>query len=182
MMMAPIIYNDNDLEIIEQFMDEIAELDGDFQETEKTHGNYYIGGVQYDKHTEKQLLLMSAISPRAFFHYNHHMISIYLHEMCISDINYFPNIQVLQLDISADGCYRVIMKTYWLRLIQRTWKRVYAEKIAMIRRRGSIPALRYNETHGRYPDEMRRLPELRGMLSFIKRHYTDEDLKWDNPP
>jgi hypothetical protein len=169
-MIAPIIYNDNDLEIIEQFMHEIAELDGDFQETEKTHGNYYIGGVQYDKHTDKQLLLMSAISPRAFFSYNYHMVSIYLHEMCISDIHYFPNIQVLQLDISADGCYRVIMKTYWLRLIQRTWKRVYAEKMAMIRRRGSIMSLRYNETHGHYPDGLRRLPELYGMLSFIKRH------------
>lgn len=168
-MMAPIIYNDDDFDVIEEFMDEIADLDGDFQETEKTHGNYYIGGVQYDKHTDKQLLLMSAISPHAFFHYDYHMISIYLHEMCISDIHYYPNIHILQLDIADDGCYRVIVKTFWLRLIQRTWKRVYAEKMVTIRRRGSISALRYSEIHGRYPDGLRCLSELHGMLSFLAR-------------
>jgi len=167
MMIAPIIYNDNDFDVIEEFMDQIADLDGDFQETEKTHGNYYIGGVQYDKHSNRQLLLMSAISPHAFFAYDYHMISIYLHEMCISETNYYPNIQVLQLDIADDGCYRVIVKTYWLRLIQRTWKRVYAQKIAMIRKRGSIPALRYSEIHGRYPDGLHHLPGLQGILSFL---------------
>lgn len=168
-MMAPIIYNDDDFDVIEEFMDEIADLDGDFQETEKIHGNYYIGGVQYDKHTDRQFLMMSAISPRAFFTYDYHMISIYLHEMCISEISYYPNIQILQLDIAGDGCYRVIVKTYWLRLIQRTWKRVYAQKMATIRRRGSIAALRHSEIHGRYPDGLRWLPELHGMLSFLAR-------------
>lgn len=168
-MMAPIIYNDDDFDAIEEFMDQIADLDGDFQETEKTHGKYYIGGVQYDHHTNRQMVLMSAISSDAFFKYGYHMVSIYLHEMCISDIDYYPHIQILQLDISDDGCYRVIVKTYWLRLIQRTWKRIYAQKMDMIRRRGSISALRYSETHGHYPIELRRLPELRSMLSFLAR-------------
>ncbi len=171
MMMAPIIYNDDDFEIIEEFMDEIADLDGDFQETEKMHGHYYIGGVQYDKHTNHELLMMSAISPHAFFKYDYHMVSIYLHEMCISDIDYYPHVQILQLDIAEDGCYRVIMKTYWLRLIQRTWKRIYVQKMAIIRMRGSIRAQRYSEIHGRYPDGLRHLPELHGMLSFlVERH------------
>jgi hypothetical protein len=44
----------------------------------------------------------------------------------------------------------VIMKTFWIRIIQRRWKRVYSEKMRLLRLRGSLKAQRQFELTGKY--------------------------------
>ena len=167
-MLGPIIYNDDDLDVIEEVVNNIEQMDQNFQDTEKIHGQYYIGGI-YLSRKYNQLLMMSAISPRTFFRYDAHILSIYLYEMSIVDTQRYPRLQIMQLDITRDGDYCCVLKTFWLRLIQRTWKRVFAQKMATVRRRGSIPSLKYSEIHGRYPDGLRYLPGLYGMLSYLAK-------------
>jgi len=54
-----------------------------------------------------------------------------------------------------------IIKTLWLRLIQRTWKRIYKKRLEIIY---SFDNLRHIEFTGKW---IQRLPTLRGMLSYL---------------
>uniref|UniRef100_A0A6C0I946 Uncharacterized protein n=1 Tax=viral metagenome TaxID=1070528 RepID=A0A6C0I946_9ZZZZ len=58
----------------------------------------------------------------------------------------------------------VIIKTMWIKIIQRKWKKIYAERQTIIRRWSQIAALYNRELTGRWPDSCIRYPTLRGML------------------
>lgn len=60
----------------------------------------------------------------------------------------------------------VIIKTYWIRIIQRTWKRVYAERMCRLKLRGGLKAQRQFELTGNYGGPS--VVGLRGMLR--KKH------------
>ncbi len=62
----------------------------------------------------------------------------------------------------------VILKTFWLRLIQRTWKNVYKKKIEVIKRRRNINCIIYKQTIGKWQLDCRVMPTLYGMLSKLK--------------
>ena len=57
-----------------------------------------------------------------------------------------------------------VLKTYWLRLIQRTWKRIYREKQAALEKRKQVSSLQYREIFGKWPPGLNVLPSLYGML------------------
>jgi hypothetical protein len=57
-----------------------------------------------------------------------------------------------------------ILKTFWIKLIQRTWKRIYKERKNVFKRRSSIHALKYREITGKWPESCRSPPSIRGML------------------
>ena len=60
-----------------------------------------------------------------------------------------------------------IIKTYWLRLIQRTWKNILKKREIIIRKRCHINSLRHREITGKWPKDCCKYPRLRGMLSDI---------------
>jgi hypothetical protein len=71
------------------------------------------------------------------------------------------------LDESAGTIHNVFAvpvsnKTFWIRIVQRTWKRVFREKNLWLRRRGGLLAQRRFELTGNY--DSGRPPRLRGML------------------
>jgi hypothetical protein len=57
-----------------------------------------------------------------------------------------------------------ILKTFWIRIIQRTWKRVYAERKYIISQRVCIRELKYKELNGRWSCGLRQYPTLKGMM------------------
>ena len=57
-----------------------------------------------------------------------------------------------------------ILKTFWLRIVQRAWKRVFSERNALMKKRCSPSELYYRQTRGKWSCSM---PGLRGMLRFI---------------
>ena len=61
-----------------------------------------------------------------------------------------------------------IFKTFWLRLIQRTWKTIFKIRQTIIKHRCNIQSLLYRETRGNWPDVCLKLPTLFGMLSHYK--------------
>ena len=60
-----------------------------------------------------------------------------------------------------------IIKTFWLRLVQRNWKRVYSEKKRIIRLRYNPISLFYRALHGKWPSNSLHEPSLIGMLNNL---------------
>lgn len=58
-----------------------------------------------------------------------------------------------------------IIKTFWLRIIQRTWKKVYLKQKEILNKRMSIHSIKYREIHGKYPSDCSYYPTIYGMLS-----------------
>jgi len=61
-----------------------------------------------------------------------------------------------------------ILKTFWLRIIQKKWKKVFQERKNIIRQRCHLSNLSIREMRGRWPDSCFNLPGLRGLLSDLK--------------
>jgi hypothetical protein len=136
-----------------------------YDETDKENGNYYIGIAVLLR--EGIYLLNSSISRRSFFAFEYSRILEYTYSISILVNNPNTQIQIIRLNIHVDGTYEAHIKTHWLRLVQRRWKRVYAERARIIRARGNVRHQEYFRTHGKYMSGYRTLPTLRGMLSDI---------------
>ena len=59
----------------------------------------------------------------------------------------------------------VILKTIWIRLLQRKWKKIYAHRNQVIQKRCTPRAIKEHETTGMWPSDCRNLPGLRGMMA-----------------
>jgi hypothetical protein len=81
----------------------------------------------------------------------------------VSNENYIKPEIAECLYLSGDECV-AILKTFWLRLVQRAWKRVFEERKQIYARRMRPDSLRHREIHGKWPLSCNRLPGLRGML------------------
>ena len=60
-----------------------------------------------------------------------------------------------------------VSKTFWLKIIQRKWKKVFARRLEIEKKRGTIKELHYRQRNGRWSDNVKTLPTLRGMLSTL---------------
>ncbi len=134
-------YDDADQE--NTITEQIGTLETDYLDADMENGQYIIGMV----HKKKGIyMLASSISPATYFKYNYEEIKKYLF---MSSIYYLrrPRIDILQLHITPDGLYTCVIKTYWLKIIQRRWRTIYARRKMAIRLRGSIAELRHRELH-----------------------------------
>lgn len=61
-----------------------------------------------------------------------------------------------------------ILKTFWLRIIQKKWKKAFQERKNIISQRCHLSNLKIREISGRWPPSCLNLPGLRGMLSDLK--------------
>jgi hypothetical protein len=61
-----------------------------------------------------------------------------------------------------------ILKTFWLRIIQRTWKKIYKERNQIIQYRKTPYALFVFQRTGKWPSGFQILPGLNGMLWNLK--------------
>lgn len=124
----------------------------------KQNKKYYIGLVAL---IDSVYLLGHIVTPKSLFKYSHNDILNYLYNYSIIQVN-SPKIDIFQLHI-IDNCYCVVIKTHWIRLIQRHWKKVYNAKLDMLRKR-SMSCNHYpNSVFTKYSNN--QLPGLRGMMS-----------------
>jgi hypothetical protein len=61
----------------------------------------------------------------------------------------------------------VILKTVWIRLLQRTWKNVCVRRDEMTRKRSTPQSLNERDRTGMWPMGYRVLPGLRGMMAGV---------------
>jgi len=60
-----------------------------------------------------------------------------------------------------------ILKTFWLRIIQRKWKKIFAERKQIILNRMHPDALYFRRVYGKWPEDCNYFPGLKGMLIIV---------------
>jgi len=60
-----------------------------------------------------------------------------------------------------------ILKTFWLKIIQRKWRNIFEERTKIKKLRMRIASVIYREINGFWPNECKYMPGLRGMLSDL---------------
>jgi hypothetical protein len=137
--------------------DEIYDDDCDFLDADKEDKHYYIG-------LSLEAILLSSVSPGTFFKYNTSDVLQYLVDYSATDVrkvNADPKVQILQLHVDENAVYNVVDKTYWLKLVQRSWKRVYAQRQLVINARKNPRSLLHRQTTGKWET---RIPSIRDMF------------------
>jgi hypothetical protein len=61
-----------------------------------------------------------------------------------------PKLEIFKITRNKHGIYNAILTTYWIRLIQRVWRKHYKNKMEIIRTNGNPNALYYREIHGHF--------------------------------
>lgn len=145
----------------EEMIDRIYFHEEDFLDSEKENKHYYIGNsrVSQDK---LYILYANAVTPTTFFRFDINHVKSYLHDYSIFATN--SNIDIMKLFILDDHTYTVVIKTYWLKIIQRHWKKIYSQRKYCISRRRQIKTMMYVERNGMYPYDCYSMPGLQGML------------------
>lgn len=151
----------------EEMVDRIYFHEEDFLDSEKEDKHYYIGNsrVSSDK---LYILYANAVTPTTFFRFDINHVKWYLHDYSIFVTN--SNIDIMKLFILDDHTYTVIIKTYWLKIIQRHWKKVYSQRKYCISRRRQIKTMMYVERNGMYPYDCHSMPGLQGMLMSYNKN------------
>jgi hypothetical protein len=61
-----------------------------------------------------------------------------------------------------------ILNTFWLRIVQRKWKQIFAERQQIVKERKCPSSLYIRQVTGKWPESCRYLPSLKGMLSDLQ--------------
>jgi hypothetical protein len=140
--------------------DRIYSSESDYIDADKENLRYYIGLPGYDK-AQNQLLLLNTISPKTFLKYQYIDILKYLVEYSAHRINK-PNVHILQVHVDENNAYNVVIKTFWLKIIQRAWKRAFEERVQILNKRKSPTSIQYRNLNGKWKHS--KLPSIRGLL------------------
>ena len=108
----------------------------------------------FQMHIERDIIPHNAYTEHPF---------IRNYEAIISNDNYIKPEIAEVMYLSGNECI-AILKTFWIRIIQRTWKRVYKERQNIILIRRNPMSLKYRERNGRWANNCCNLPGLHGML------------------
>ena len=154
--------------ICEDMIDSIFCEEEEYLDSEKQNEKYCIGIYSTPDDTG-HILYANSIQCSTFFQYDLFYLYYYLHEYSIFNIHSMrgSNIDIMKLFILEDR-YTVVIKTHWLRLIQRHWKRKYVSRKEIIKMRASPSTISFFEKKGKYPETCRDMPSLRGMLSCYR--------------
>jgi hypothetical protein len=124
-------------------MGEIESM-GEIQSTrENFHQKYFIGIHKYIP-DENILLLINRVLPTTFFKYPIDVIYKYFFWYSGIYINMNPRpppIEIIQVYVLADDTYTCVLKTYYIKIIQRRWKKIYRERKQYILERSSLKNL-----------------------------------------
>jgi len=118
-----------------------------------TNGKYYIGcyTVLTYQNLQLKLVLENKIHPKTFMKFDSNAISDYFFWYSRMAFSRKPTVDILQLQIDRFDRYTVIIKTYWIKIIQRTWKRVYAERMKYLEYRRRLSTIRDYELGRQIP-------------------------------
>ncbi len=75
--------------------------------------------------------------------------------------------EIAQCIVLESGHNVSILKTFWLRLVQRRWKNIFRIRKNILRLRCQPATLKFREVNGHWPANCESLPSIRGMLSNV---------------
>lgn len=146
----------------EYTIDEIYSREQLFLDSEKQHGKYYIGLSKHMK--SRHILLLNTISAKTFYKYSYIHVLKYLYYYSLVRL-YQPNVEIMKLYILNDGTHSVVLKTHWIRLIQRHWRKALQMRKQIMKKQMLISSLYHREIYGRFPNGINTLPMLTGLMS-----------------
>ena len=143
----------------ERLLNEMYDFEHNFDLQEKENGKYYLGmymNIQDVRMMSSGFLIGenalmffgNAISTDLFFKYTFPQVIMYMKSIIMCR-NMNPIVDIMQLIISDDGLYLAIIKTYWISLIQRHWKKIMKQKTEYIETQKSFQYI-YNRELGKY--------------------------------
>ena len=94
-------------------------------------GHRYLGTVSHPD-DKGELLVDTRINSQLFFAFDNTTIIEYLSLPYHPEHRLYGNLELIQLVIQEDR-YTAIIKTFWIRMIQRAWKKRFEEYMKMIK-------------------------------------------------
>jgi hypothetical protein len=146
----------------EYTIDEIYRDEQNFLDSEKQHEKYYIGLYKNTKYQNN--LLLNAISAKSFYKYSFIHVLKYLYYYSLVRL-YQPNVEIMKLYILNDGTYSVVLKTHWIRLIQKHWRKALQMRKQIMKKQMHVRSLHYREIHGKFPYGLNNMPVLTGLMN-----------------
>jgi hypothetical protein len=125
----------------------------------KQNKKYYIGLATIIDNIH---LLAHTVTPKTYSKYSYNDVLLYLHTFSIMHIQH-PKIDIFQLFI-VKNVYTVVIKTHWIRLIQRHWKKYYKTKTEILKKRAFSGNHFQNTIFNKYNTQ---LPQWKGMLNYL---------------
>lgn len=167
--------SDDDDSLFNYPVDDVADTlyneDIDHIESDKYNDHYYLGLYKYVEQSGNLLFMMSA-SNKLFLKYPHEKIVEYLKEYSLIQ-NISDNVDIMKMYVKNDTYY-VVLKTHWIRLIQRKWKARFNEFKKREEQKYKCDSLKYRERHGNFPNELNYRPKIYGMLRMLNQAKEDK--------
>lgn len=133
----------------------------------RENNTYHLGMCKnYGYSTTSPYVLLNVLNVKSFFKYSINSIMTFLtgySPVYVSD----PKIDIIKvyhykIDKFQFG-YNCIIKTMYLRLIQKCWKRQLQRREEIYKKRMTVSSILYRQLHGRWPDGLNCLPGLYGL-------------------
>jgi hypothetical protein len=150
----------NDFEI-DTVLEDIFDTEEHYLDEEKIDGCYYIGLPCLMK-SPREWILQISIQPKTMLSNRFSDVMRYLTDYSVTRIRN-PRMHIMKLDVSNTGAYNVTLKTFWLKLVQRTWKRVFKERQDYINDCKKPHSLLYRGINGHWANR-KGFPGLIGMF------------------
>jgi hypothetical protein len=161
-------YNLYDIHLYEEeIFEEIADYEDSLPYTECNDNQYCIGSYT---NIDNQLILSIRIQLSTFYKYTQEYLIPYMFYSSEIPINITlssARTQIMQIKILEDDTFTVILKTHWIRIIQRTWKRIFKQRKLYVL---CLKKLSMNSSI-RQKIENKQYPGLRGMLVEYNSDY-----------
>jgi hypothetical protein len=162
-----IIMNDE----LNDLMETLSDMEMNYQDTLDVNREFKentVIGIYTKPRFKNEILFAYSVSAKTFFKYSYNVIIMYLLLSSFFGISKkYRKIEIIKLAFVSDHQpLIVICKTYWIRLIQRHWKRVYEERKWILDGRRAFNSIRHFELTGRYPIGLNHLPTIYGMLKM----------------
>lgn len=154
--------------------EEIADYEDCLPYTECVDNEYCIGTYS---NIDNELILTMRIHLKTFYKYSQEVLVPYMYystEIPMHEQRISVRTHVLQVVILEDDTFTVLVKTFWIRIIQRTWKRIFKQRslyVLCLKKMAST----YSPLRDRLKQNLGQYPGLRGMLSPYNRKYADDD-------
>jgi hypothetical protein len=113
-----------EIEYLDEYYDEIMDAEYD-NDDECIHKKYYIGSYWYENY-ENIIEDAKTVKISTFYNFTNNYISNYI--SLWGGLPFTPTIEIIQVIMNDDGTYKHIIKTFWIKIIQRKWKKIMQEK------------------------------------------------------
>ena len=156
-------YSESNFE--EDLYEEIGE-DENYGDKDYIDKQYYIG-LPFLESIDGNYILASSVYPETFYKNHYEDVYHYLFHNSVV-MNTIPqNMELMQMQKKLFQndfeIYNVVLKTFWIKLIQRTWRTILKRRAQWLKSE-TISIVRHRERgiSVKYP------PSLRGMLSYLR--------------